>query len=60
MKPDKFTHPTSGWMGSLSVTTVRMPVATVGIPVTIVRMPVATVGIPVTIVRMPVVVILYF
>lgn len=53
MKPDKFTHPTFGWMGSLSVTTVRMSVTTV-------RMPVATVGIPVTIVRMPVVGILYF
>lgn len=43
MKPDKFTQPTSGWMGSLSVTTVRMPVATVGIPVTIVRMPVVVI-----------------
>lgn len=43
MKPDKFTRPTSGWMGSLSVTTVRMPVATVGIPVTIVRMPVVVI-----------------
>ena len=43
MKTDKFTRPTSGWMGSLSVTTVRMPVATVGIPVTIVRMPVVVI-----------------